>query len=74
MAKLQNYKCKKTAERNSPSSEITGGGSTLFFLSVAKTSTALVVSFFTVLSRGILIKHGRKLHRHLALDPIIVDF
>ena len=23
--------------------------------------------------KGILIKHGRKLHRHLANDPIIVD-
>ena len=29
--------------------------------------------YFVKSMRGILIKHGRKLHRHLAHDPIIVD-
>ena len=29
--------------------------------------------YFIKSMRGILIKHGRKLHRHLAHEPIIVD-
>ena len=29
--------------------------------------------YFIKSMRGILIKYGRKLHRHLAHDPIIVD-
>ena len=35
----------------------------------------VAICFSTILSKywGILIKHGRKLHRHLAHDPNIVD-